>query len=180
MYESSCRAGWQSEHSGLKGVSERHWEMHFWEFSSTSRTWLKHFKGKEQLCLWATPRGGSCVLRRVQNTELYPKPANNYDLMTDGPWATTLWPSFSGEKAAGCASPGSWCVWCLVNVGTWWGVTGTGWAVQSLTAKYFKAKILIYCSLEVKQLLNIWFWYQAWLCRDFFRKNSCVNWSYII
>lgn len=87
---------------------------------------------------------------------------------------------FSGEKPAGSASPSSWYVWCLVNVSTWWGVTGTEWAVQSLTAKYFKAKILIYCSLEVKQLLNIWFWHQAWLCRGFLSKNSCVNWSYII
>lgn len=83
---------------------------------------------------------------------------------------------FLGEKPAGSASPSSWYVWCLVNVSTWWGVTGTEWAVQPLTEKYFKAKILIYCSLEVKQLLNIWFWHQALLCKGFFSKNSCVNW----
>lgn len=62
---------------------------------------------------------------------------------------------FLGEKPAGSACASSWYVWCLVNVSTLWGVTGTERAVWSLTEKRFKAKILIYCSLEVKQLQNI-------------------------
>lgn len=166
MYESICRAGW-----ALKGVSKRHWEMHFWEFSSTSRTWLKHFREKRaavfvNYSLWweAVCLGGfrtQTIIPSLQIVKTLWQMAHEQQLS-----------DFLEGKQAGSASPSSWYVWCLVNVSTWWGVTGAEWAVQSLTAKYFKAKILIYCSLEVKQLLNVWFWHQAWLCKDFSSKEQ--------
>lgn len=140
--------------------------------------WLKHFKRKGQPCLLTTPVIEAVCLGgfRTQTFIQSQKTVKTLSWMAYGQQLC----EFLGEKRAGSASASSWYVRCLVNVSTSWGVTGTEWAVQSLAAKYFKANMLIYCSLEVKQLQNIWFWHQAWLCKDSFSKNSCVNWIYIL
>lgn len=133
---------------------------------------------KGQLCLWATPVVEAACLWGFRTQTLVP---------SQKIVKTLLWMAygqqlcdFSGEKPAGSASASSWCVWHLVNVSTLWGVTGTERAVHSLTAKYFKAQLLIYCSLQVKQIQNIWFWHPAWLCKDCFSKTSCVNLMYML
>lgn len=141
MYEGICRACWQADGSKLEWLSKKHCETYFWEFSYSSRDVAETFQEKRAAVLMNYSRGGSCMFRRVNRAQTF--------IQSQKKVQTLLWMAcgqqrcdFLGRKPAGSASASSWYMWCLVNVSTWWGVTGTEWAVQSLMANIFKPR---YC-----------------------------------
>jgi len=51
--------------------------VYFWEFSDTDRDVAETFQEKRAAVLRNHSCGGSCMLTRVQNADLHPKPANS-------------------------------------------------------------------------------------------------------